>query len=242
MSTEQLIAIGIIFIWIGFVRTGLGFGGAALGLPLLLLVHENTLYFLPIIGTHLLFFTSLTLSSRIDNVDWRFIRKALTIMLIPMLLGILGLVSLPNQWIVLLVFSITFAYGGMWLFNYEISSNNKAVETGLLILGGYVSGTSLIGAPFVVAVSMQHVVKERLRETLFVLWFIIVALKMASFVAIGVEMHFMMALALLPLAAIGHYIGLKMHERILHAENNLFKRGMGAGLLLISLIGLLNAL
>ncbi len=29
-------------------------------------------------------------------------------------------------------------------------------------------------APFIVAVSMQHVVKERLRETLFVLWFIIV--------------------------------------------------------------------
>ncbi len=72
MTTEQLIAIGIIFIWIGFVRTGLGFGGAAFGLPLLLLVHENTLYFLPIIGTYLLFFTSLTLSSRINNVDWRF--------------------------------------------------------------------------------------------------------------------------------------------------------------------------
>ena len=35
----QLLATALIFIWSGFVRSGLGFGGAALGLPFLLLVY-----------------------------------------------------------------------------------------------------------------------------------------------------------------------------------------------------------
>jgi uncharacterized membrane protein YfcA len=37
-DNSSLILIGLIFVWTGFVRTGLGFGGAALGLPLMLLV------------------------------------------------------------------------------------------------------------------------------------------------------------------------------------------------------------
>ena len=37
-GNADLVLIGLIFIWAGFVRTGLGFGGAALGLPLMLLV------------------------------------------------------------------------------------------------------------------------------------------------------------------------------------------------------------
>ena len=241
MTIEQLIAIGIIFIWTGFVRTGLGFGGAALGLPLLLLVHDKPLYFLPIIGTHLLFFTSLTLSSRLQNVDWKYIAKTFAIMVIPMILGIMGLVNMPNQWLVWLVYSITLTYGAMWIIDYEIKSKNKAIDTVLLLLGGYVSGTSLIGAPLIVAVYMQHVAKERLRETLFVLWFVIVAFKMLSFLVIGVDMHFKMAFMLLPLAAVGHIIGLKAHEHIIHAKDNKFKQIVGTGLVVVSLLGLVNS-
>ena len=55
-TSGQLLAISVIFIWTGFVRTGIGFGGAALGLPLLLLVDDKPLVFLPIIGTHLTVF------------------------------------------------------------------------------------------------------------------------------------------------------------------------------------------
>ena len=55
-STAQLIAISAIFVWSGFVRAGLGFGGAALALPLLLMVIDQPLFFLPIIATHLLIF------------------------------------------------------------------------------------------------------------------------------------------------------------------------------------------
>ena len=72
----QIIVIAIIFIWTGFVRTGLGFGGAALGLPLMLFVQNNPLLWLPVIGTHLLFFSGLTLSRRLHNVDWQYLRKS----------------------------------------------------------------------------------------------------------------------------------------------------------------------
>ena len=88
---------------------------------------------------------------------------------------------------------------------------------------------------------MQHVAKERLRETLFVLWFVIVVFKILSFLVIGVDMHFNMALMLLPLAAIGHVIGLKAHEHIINAEDNKFKRVVGAGLVVVSLAGLVNS-
>ena len=37
-TAVDIVIISFIFIWIGFVRTGLGFGGAVLGLPLLMLV------------------------------------------------------------------------------------------------------------------------------------------------------------------------------------------------------------
>jgi uncharacterized membrane protein YfcA len=240
ISTEQYIIIGIIFIWTGFVRTGIGFGGSALSLPLLLLINENPLYFLPIIGMHLLFFASLTLSSRIHNVDWPFIRKSLSIMIIPKIIGILGLLNLPTRWLVVIVFSITLFYGIMWLLNIAIQSKNRGVDTLLLILGGYVSGTSLIGAPIIVAVAIKHVKKIQLRETLFVLWFILVVFKMTAFIITGVEMHWLMSLYLLPLAAIGHYIGLKAHNSLMHSDSTLFNRIIGGTLALVSAIGLIN--
>ena len=55
-SLYQMVSIALVFVWTGFVRTGLGFGGAALGLPLMLFVQNNPLLWLPIIGVHLLFF------------------------------------------------------------------------------------------------------------------------------------------------------------------------------------------
>ena len=55
-SPYQMLAIALVFAWTGFVRSGLGFGGAALGLPLMLFVQNTPLLWLPIIGVHLLFF------------------------------------------------------------------------------------------------------------------------------------------------------------------------------------------
>ena len=58
LAVWQYVAIGLLFVWSGFVRSGLGFGGAVLSLPFLLLIHNDPLVFLPIIAVHLMVFSS----------------------------------------------------------------------------------------------------------------------------------------------------------------------------------------
>ena len=238
-SFVELALVFLIFIWAGFVRSGLGFGGAALGLPLMLFVYDQPIFWLPIIGSHLLFFTSLTLRTRIKNVDWRYLKNAGLYIIPPTLIGVFGLISLPNDWLIIFIYSVTLFYALLWMLNINIKSNNKWVDRLLLFLGGYVAGTSLTGAPLMVAVFMRHVVVGQLRNTLFVLWFILVSIKMSTFVALGIDIHLLTALALLPAGAIGHIIGLKLHAHILKNDQS-FRRIVGGVLLLISSLGLLD--
>jgi hypothetical protein len=98
---------------------------------------------------------------------------------------------------------------------------------------------SLTGAPLMVAVFMRNVNRERLRNTLFVLWFTIVSIKMTTFIALSVNLHFIEALSLIPVAAIGHIMGLKAHNKIIQ-NDQVFKQWVGAGLVVVSILGLLN--
>jgi len=239
-TTQQLIFIVLIFIWTGFVRTGIGFGGAALGLPLLLLVADRPLVFLPIIGSHLLFFTSITLLSRIKNVNWPVVGKVMLVLFIPKVVGLIGLFSFPTYWLVIAVFGITLFYGFTWLINYTIKSQSKSVDLVLLILGGYVSGTSLIGAPLIAAVVSRHVSRIQLRETLFVLWIILVTFKMGAFIAYEVELQWQFSLALMPFVAIGHFTGLRLHDYLVKTDSSTFHRILGASLIIVSLVGLIK--
>ena len=239
-TTSQLVAIVLIFIWTGFVRSGIGFGGAALGLPLLLLVDDKPLVFLPVIGTHLLFFTSLTLASRIQNVNWPVVGKVMAVIILPKIAGLIGLFSFPNYWLVMAVFSITLFYGFTWLINYTIKSQSKTVDMVLLMLGGYVSGTSLIGAPLIAAVVARYVSRIQLRETLFVLWIILVTFKMGAFIAYEVELQWQFSLFLLPFVGIGHYVGLKAHDYLVASDSTTFHRFLGASLVVVSLAGLIK--
>lgn len=241
-SNLQLVFIFLIFIWTGFVRTGIGFGGAALGLPLLLLVEGEPLFFLPIIGTHLLFFSSLTLSSRVHNVNWSVVGKVMLVIAIPKFIGILGLFNFPSHILTVMVFSITLFYGTTWLLNYTIKSQSKWIDGFLLVLGGYVSGTSLIGAPLIAAVVTRYVDRTQLRETLFVLWIILVCFKMGAFVVYDVDLQWQMAVLLLPFAAVGHFIGLKVHDYLIHSGSSTFHRFLGAGLIAVSLSGLFKVI
>lgn len=236
-NSIELVLIALIFAWTGFVRSGLGFGGAALGLPLMLLIFHQPLYWLPIIGTHLLFFTSLTLRTRIQDVDWNYLRKAAMFIVPASLAGVFGLLNLPNDWLLIFIYLVTLFYALMWLFNKAIHSNRDGLDKFLLIVGGYVAGTSLTGAPLMVAVFMRNVSQSQLRNTLFVLWFTLVAIKMSAFATLSVPLNFTDAVALLPVAAVGHVVGLKTHEFILQ-NDLLFKRIIGGVLVLISLIGL----
>lgn len=238
-SNYQIISIILIFIWTGFVRTGLGFGGSALGLPLLLLIENSAVYWLPIIGLHLLFFSAITLSTALKMVDWSYLKYSLLFIIPPTLIGVFGLVNLPDKLISIFIYSITLMYGAMWVFNWNFKANNKFSDKALLIIGGYIAGTSLTGAPLLVAVYMQHVNAKYLRNTLFVLWFILVSIKMTTFVALGVFIDWKSSIMLIPFAAIGHIVGLKLHQQVIK-NNQQFKKIIGIFLVIISAFSIIN--
>ena len=244
----QYLLIGLIFIWSGFVRSGLGFGGAVLSLPFLLLVHNDALVFLPLISVHLLVFASITIiqnnrkhDSGSGTVNWRYLRYLLLVMLIPKLIGVLGLVTLPSNVMSGVIFTIVAVYSLSYIFNRPFKSNSKVVDTVFLLLGGYISGTSLIGAPLIIAVAAQHVAREQLRDTLFALWLVLVTIKMAAFIYFEVDLQLIHHLWLLPCAFIGHLIGLRFHRHMLQTDAAVFMRFLGSALLLISLVGLTRA-
>ncbi|GED44635.1 MULTISPECIES: sulfite exporter TauE/SafE family protein [Halomonadaceae] len=249
----QYVLIGLIFAWSGFVRTSLGFGGAVLALPFLLLVVNEPLVFLPIIAIHLLIFSSWiawnghrqlqqagSSAAVQSNIDWGYLGKALKIMIVPKLVGVVGLLTLPANVMTSIIFGIVIIYAIGYVLNKPFRSNNKYVDYVLLGLGGYVSGTSLIGAPLIVSVFATHVAKEQLRDTMFVLWFILVVIKMVSFVIAGVDLQLIHQLWLLPCAFIGHLLGEKAHRYLLNADTGLFFRVLGAVLIVVSVVGLIH--
>ena len=238
-TAPELFYIALIFIWAGFVRSGLGFGGAALALPLMLFIYNQPIYWLPIIGSHLLFFSALTLRNRLNNVDWQYLKTSCLYIIPAALVGVAGLLTLPNQWLVVFIYSVTLFYACVWLLGINIRSNRNWVDKLLLTLGGYIAGTSLTGAPLMVAVYMRNVPLTQLRNTLFVLWFILVSIKMSTFALLSVDLHFLTALLLLPVAGVGHVIGLKAHDLILQ-NDKLFRRIIGGVLVIISLLGLIR--
>lgn len=257
LSLFQYVLIALIFIWSGFVRSGLGFGGAVLSLPFLLLVLDEPLVFLPIIAVHLLVFSSLTIwlnnrkqsprqpegaAATESTVDWQYLWRILAIMIVPKLIGVFGLITMPGDVLSAIIFVIVALYSVSYIVNKPFRSGSKTVDALFLMVGGYISGTSLIGAPLIIAVAAQHLPKEKLRDTLFALWFILVLIKMGAFVWAGVDLQLIHHLWLLPCAAVGHVIGLRAHDRILRAETPVFFRVLGTVLLIVSSIGMVSVL
>ena len=237
----EIIFISFIFVWIGFVRTGLGFGGAVLGLPLLMLVGGSPIDWLPIIGIHLLFFSGIALVNSLKTIDWSYLKQSLPWILPAKAVGVVGLISLPPTVMIVIVYSITSFYAFTWILNFQIASRKAWVSRLLLILGGYISGTSLNGAPLLVAVYMQNIDFNRLRNTLFVLWFLLVTIKMSAFLIVDVYINWQFSLILIPVAALGHFVGLKVHNRIIENSTQ-FKKWMGGVLILICIVGLSKVL
>ena len=99
-TSSQLMLTCLVFIWSGFVRSGLGFGGAALGLPLMLFIYDQPLFWLPVIGTHLLIFTGWTLRKRLKNVDWDYLKKTSVYIFPAKLIRLFGLLNLTNKWLI----------------------------------------------------------------------------------------------------------------------------------------------
>lgn len=247
----QLALIGLIFIWSGFVRSGLGFGGSVLSLPFMLLVDDRPLVFLPIICVHLLVFAGITVfrnqrqlrdRDQPSSVDWRFLRKAMAIMIIPKLIGVFGLITLPASVMSVIIFSIVSVYSLTYIFDRHFVSNSRVLDVIFLIAGAYISGTSLIGGPLLIAVFSTHVARERLRDTLFMLWILLVSIKLSAFIVAGVDLQLIHQLWLLPCAGIGHVFGLRLHRKLLQTDPRVFYRVLGSVLLLSSVAGLYKGL
>lgn len=248
--------IAIIFVWSGFVRSGLGFGGAVLSLPFLLMINNEPIVYLPIISIHLMIFSSITVlqnnlarfrsralgsASRTEKegtVDWTYLKKALAIMIIPKLIGVMGLITLPSTLMSGIIFTIVGFYALTYIFNKPFTSNSKILDIVFLVAGAYISGTSLIGAPLIITVVARHVKIEQLRDTLYVMWFILVSIKMTAFIYAGVDLQLIHQVWLLPCAALGNILGLRFHKYITQADTSVFYRILGVALLIISIIGL----
>ncbi len=237
--TLEWVALLLIFCWSGFVRSGLGFGGAALALPLLLLIAADPTLWLPVIGFHLLFFSLLTLRKSWSLVNWRFIFRSMRWIILPKMLAIFGLVSLPAFWTAVIVYSLALFYGIQWVRNVTIESHSPWKDRFLLACGGYASGMALSGAPILVTVYARHVNRLHLRNTLFALWIVLVTFKMMSFVFFEVPLQWALALVTFPAVGIGHYWGLRFHDKLVQDEHKT-RLIMGSAIALICIIGLVG--
>jgi len=232
---EQLLwyeyaAIALIFVWSGFVRSGLGFGGAVLALPFLLLVVNDPVVFLPIIAVQLVLFSSLIMwqstqgqaPDQPPSINWPYLKRILSIMIVPKIAGVIGLLTLPAVIMSSLIFIIVLAYAIGYIINRPIAINSRWQEYGFLGVGAYISGTSLTGAPLIVPVVASKVAKHELRNTLFVLWWILTVIKLISFVIAGIDLQLIHHLWLLPCAYIGHILGQRTHDYLVRQETRRF--------------------
>lgn len=238
----QYVVIGALFAWSGFVRAGLGFGGAVLVLPFLLFVVDDALVFLPLIAVHMLVFgvwAALRSGRQGERgADWAYLRRATPWVLPAALLGVLGLLTLPPRVMSAIIFVIVIAYALGYVFARPVRSRGPKSDAALLALGGYVAGSSLIGGPLIVAVFAGHVARERLRDTLLAAWVMLVVIKLASFLVAGVDLQLVHHLWLLPCVLAGHLAGERLHERLLRSDPTRFFRWLGALLLVVSVFGL----
>jgi uncharacterized membrane protein YfcA len=151
--------------------------------------------------------------------------------------GVFGLLNLPNQLLLFFIYAVTLFYAVCWALDRAIRSHRPWVDNLLLLIGGYVSGSSLTGAPLMIAVFVRNVSITQLRDTMFVLWFIIVTIKMLTLFFLDVPLQTLAAVVLVPVAAVGHILGLKTHTYIMQ-HDNLFKRLIGLLLIVVCIGGL----
>lgn len=252
----QHLLLALIFIWSGFVRSGLGFGGSLFTLPFVLLVYDDPVFFLPMISMHLLFFASLTFYQTHRNqhktsipdghqtteINWPFVRFSLAVMLLPKLAGVIGLLVLPTNIMNGIIFSLIASYAVTYIVGKPLRSNSRLIDILFLVIGAYISGTSLLGGPLIIAVAMRHIQPTQFRDTVYVLWCALVSVKLGAFIWAGIDLQVLYALALLPFVATGHWMGMRFHDYLLQRETTSFYRVIGWVLLLISGVGFIRIL
>jgi uncharacterized membrane protein YfcA len=233
-----VIVLLIAFWWSGFVRAGLGFGGAGLMYPIAFLVVDSVIFIVPIVGVHLLVFTTITLArGGYKRVDWSITWKLLFIMLPAKIIGVFGLLQMDDFWLLMAVYGILIVYALGYILNIK-AKPSRWLNGPILLFGAYMSGLSLSGAPLIAAVALQYLKKEQAKESMYVLWIVMVVIKLSTLTYYDVDMQWEYHLWLLPAAFVGNYMGSKMHDKIQQMQGEIFYRWMGIALLTLSLIGL----
>jgi hypothetical protein len=159
-------------------------------------------------------------------------------MILPKIAGVIGLIVLPADLMNTVIFLMIAAYSVTYILGRPLKSNSRWLDVVFLVIGAYVSGTSLIGGPLVIAVALRHIKISEFRHTLFVLWAVLVSIKLIAFAFAGVPLNVLAALWLLPFAGIGHVIGQRLHETLLHQDTTKFYQVIGWVLLTSAGMGL----
>lgn len=236
----NIVILMIAFWWSGFVRAGLGFGGAALMYPIALLAVDSVLFLVPIVAVQLLVLSSITLIKGYRDVDWKAVFGVFAIILPTTLIGIFGLIKLPEFTLLMLVYGIVIIYSISYIFPLKLSKPNNFFSLISLMLGGYLAGLSLAGAPIIAAVVLKYLPKQTVRNSMFVIWILLVSLKLATLQYYEVDLQLQHQFWLFPCAIVGHLMGLKMHDHLLKLDTEQFYRWLGIALFTISIIGVIK--
>lgn len=239
-STFSIVVLLIAFTWSGVVRSGLGFGGAGLMYPIAFLAVDSVVFIVPIVGVQLLIFSGITLAlGGYKKVDWKTTLKLMLVIMPMYLVGVFGLLNFSEFWLLMLVYLFMLLYSLAYIVDYQIKPS-VWLNLPLILLGAYMGGLSLSGAPLVAAVALQYLHRSQARESMFVLWFVMVAIKLATLNHFQIDLQLEHQLWLLPAATIGHFLGLKLHTKLMNINQTLFYRWIGVALFGLSLIGLVR--
>ena len=183
-----------------------------------------------------------TMIFRFRNVDWMELLRMIRVMAIPVLLGLFGLITIPENWLLLLVFGVMLGYSVNYIYPFIQLREGGWSNTLVLMLGGYLSGLALIGSPLIVAVAGHRIERHRLRDSLLALWVILSPPKLAVLFYSGVDLHLDWQWWLLPVNLIGHLLGMKFHDHLLQLRSESFYRWLGFVLMVVVLVGIFRVL
>jgi uncharacterized membrane protein YfcA len=219
---EQYLAAFFILLFAYFIRGITGFGSGLIAIPLL--AHFLPLSFVVPMVLVIDFIASVALSRHARmQVQWIEIRRLIVPSIAGMMIGAFLLVNLAREPLLIGLGSFVIFFGLRYLLNIHGEQNISrwwSLPTGLS--GGLIGamfGTG--GPPYVVYLSHRLHDKTMLRGTLSGLFMIEGALRVVTFLVMGlfVQPHMLEAIVLsIPVMAIGLALGNKVHLGISHRQ------------------------